>query len=211
MTAVSSRTRLITVVIIGAVAGGIVAALGPWQFSVLAGWDTSAAVFIAWVWSSVGPFTPEETAEFATREDSSRVATSIMLVSASVVSLVGVGLDLFKAGDAHSTGRVALTAIAVVTVALSWAVVHTVFSLRYAHEYYTAPVGGIDFKSDREHPDYHDFAYIAFTVGMTFQVSDTDVQARKIRRSVLRHALLSYLFGAVILAVMVNVIASLVR
>jgi uncharacterized membrane protein len=211
MTAVSSRTRLLTVVVIGAAVGGIVAALGPWQFSVLAGWDVSAAAFIAWVWLSVGPFTPEETGAFATREDASRVATSIMLVSASVVSLVGVGLDLFKAADAHTAGRVALTLIAVVTVALSWAVVHTVFALRYAHEYYTAPIGGIDFKSDDEHPDYHDFAYIAFTVGMTFQVSDTDVQVRKIRRSVLRHALLSYLFGAVIVAVMVNVIASVVR
>ncbi len=97
------------------------------------------------------------------------------------------------------------------TVALSWALVQTVFALRYAHEYYTAPVGGIDFKTKDEQPDYQDFAYVAFTVGMTFQVSDTDIQARRIRRTVLRHALLAYLFGAVILAVMVNVIASLLN
>ena len=88
---------------------------------------------------------------------------------------------------------------------------HTVFALRYAHEYYTDPVGGIDFKTRDERPDYLDFAYVAFTVGMTFQVSDTDVQARRIRRTVLRHALLSYLFGAVILAVVVNVIAGVVQ
>ena len=72
------------------------------------------------------------------------------------------------------------------------------------------PVGGIDFKSD-EAPDYLDFAYVAFTVGMTFQVSDTDVQARRIRRTVTRHAFLAYLFGAVILAVAVSVIAGLVN
>jgi uncharacterized membrane protein len=103
-----------------------------------------------------------------------------------------------------------LTAAGVATVALSWAVVHTVFALRYAHEYYTPPVGGIDFKS-RELPDYRDFAYVAFTVGMTFQVSDTDIQRRETRRTVIRHALISYLFGAVILAVVVNVIATLIN
>jgi uncharacterized membrane protein len=208
---VSSGARLMTVVVLGALAGGVLAAFGPWQLSVLAGWDVSAAVFIAWVWLSVGRFTPEQTGSFATREDDSRVATSILLLSASVVSLVGIGFDLFKASGAHNAGRVTLTVIAVVTVALSWAVVHTVFALRYAHEYYTDPVGGIDFKTLVERPDYLDFAYVAFTVGMTFQVSDTDVQVRGIRRTVVRHALLSYLFGAVILAVMVNVIAGVVK
>lgn len=196
---------------LGVVVGALVATLGPWQFSVLAGWDASAAAFIGLVWLSVRRFTPEETAEFATREDDSRVAASVLLLAASVVSLAGIGLDLFKASDARTGGRVVLTVIAIATVALSWAVVHTVFALRYAHEYYTDPIGGIDFKSDTERPDYLDFAYIAFTVGMTFQVSDTDVQVRRIRRSVLRQALLSYLFGAVILAVMVNVIGSFVK
>lgn len=207
----SSRGRLITVVALGTLAGALMAALGPWQLAVLAGWDVSAVAFLTWVWLSVGRFTPAETSAFATREDDSRVATSILLLSASVVSLVGVGLDLVKASTAHNGGRVALTVIAVVTVALSWAVVHTVFALRYAREYYTDPVGGIDFKTHVEQPDYQDFAYVAFTVGMTFQVSDTDVQVRRIRRTVVRHALLSYLFGAVILAVMVNVIASVVQ
>src|SRR5438309_5928264 len=137
MVNVSSGARLLAVVVLGTLAGGLVAAFGPWQLSVLAGWDVSAAVFIAWVWLSVGRFTPAETGSFATREDDSRVVTSILLLSASVVSLVGIGFDLFKAGDAHSAGRFTLTVIAVVTVALSWAVVHTVFALRYAHEYYT--------------------------------------------------------------------------
>ncbi len=88
---------------------------------------------------------------------------------------------------------------------------HTVFALRYAHEFYTPPVGGIDFKTEHELPDYQDFAYVAFTIGMTFQVSDTDIQACRTRRTVLRQALLAYLFGAVILAVVVNVIASLLN
>jgi uncharacterized membrane protein len=134
----------------------------------------------------------------------------LVLVSASVASLVGVGFDLVKAHQLSGTGRIILTATGLATVVLSWAVVHTVFALRYAHEYYTAPVGGIDFKNDAR-PDYQDFAYVAFTVGMTFQVSDTDIQKRIIRRTILRHALLSYLFGAVILAVTINVVASLLQ
>ena len=191
--------------------GAVAALLAPWQFAALAGWDLAAAAFVGWVWISVGRFTPDETRTFATREDTSRVSASVLLLSASVASLVGTGFDLVKANEAHAGGRIALTVIGVLTVVLSWAVVHTVFALRYAHEYYTAPIGGIDFKSDDEVPDYQDFAYVAFTVGMTFQVPDTDVQSRTIRRTVIRHALLAYLFGAVIVAVVVNVIASLVN
>ena len=89
--------------------------------------------------------------------------------------------------------------------------VHTVFTLRYAHEYYRPPVGGIDFKSSDQPPDYRDFAYVAFTVGMTFQVSDTDVQDLIVRRTVLGHALLGYLFGAVIIAITINVVAQLLQ
>jgi uncharacterized membrane protein len=80
------------------------------------------------------------------------------------------------------------------------------------HEYYTPTLpGAIDFKSGDYKPDYGDFAYVAFTVGMTFQVSDTDIGSRLIRRTVLRHALISYLFGAIIVALMVNVIATLLN
>ena len=185
--------------------------VAPWQFAVLVGWDAAAIVFVIWVWASVAGFSPEETRTLATREDTNRVSTSLLLVGASLASLVGTGFDLVKASESHDAGRVALTVIGLLTVALSWIVVHTVFALHYAHEYYTAPDGGIDFKNDDERPDYQDFAYIAFTIGMTFQVSDTDVQTRRIRRTVIRHALLAYLFGAVILAVVVNLIASLVK
>ena len=124
------------------------------------------------------------------------------------MSLVGTALMLLKASQADGGGKIALTSVAVLEVVVSWLVVHTLFMLRYAHEYYTAPIGGIDFKSDKP-PDYHDFAYLSFTVGMTFQVSDTDLQSNLMRRTALRHALIAYLFGAVILGVTVNVVAGL--
>jgi uncharacterized membrane protein len=207
----SAMGRLVAVTVVGFIGGAVSALLAPWQFAVLVGWDAAAAAFVGWIWIAVGRFTAEETQDFATREDTSRVTASLLLLNASVASLVGTALDLVKANEAHPGPKLALTGIALLTVALSWAVVHTVFTLRYAHEYYTAPVGGIDFKSHDERPNYQDFAYVAFTIGMTYQVSDTDVQARRTRRTVLRHALLAYLFGAVILAVVVNVIASLIN
>jgi uncharacterized membrane protein len=101
--------------------------------------------------------------------------------------------------------------VALVTVVVSWAAVHTVFTLRYAREYYEGEDGGVDFKEPGHPPDYQDFAYLAFTVGMTFQVSDTDVTTHRMRNTVLRHALLSYLFGAVIVAMSINVVAGLLN
>jgi uncharacterized membrane protein len=207
----SAAERLLVVTAAGVVFAAVAAFLAPWQFAALGGWDVAAGVYVAWVWTTVGGWSPEDTRSHATREDTSRVATSLILLGASVASLVGTGFDLLKAHQAHGAGRLTLTVIAVLTVALSWTVVHTVFALRYAHEYYTEPVGGINFKVPGEFPDYQDFGYVAFTVGMTFQVSDTDIEARRTRRTVLRHALMAYLFGAVILAVVVNVIASLLN
>jgi uncharacterized membrane protein len=128
-----------------------------------------------------------------------------------VTSLVGAGLAIVPTSDERTSERTALIAIAAVTVILSWGVIHTVFALRYAHEYYTPPVGGIDFGTSGEDPDYEDFAYFAFTFGMTFQTSDAMIQTRTIRRTALRHALLAYLFGAVLLAVVVNIIGGLIR
>ena len=102
-----------------------------------------------------------------------------------------------------------ITALAVAAVVLAWLTVHTVFTLRYARLYFQAH-GGIDFHhADR--PDYRDFAYVAFTVGMTYQVSDTDLTTKTVRRAALGHALLSFLFGTAIVAMTINVVAGLVK
>ena len=207
----SAFERLVVVAIVGSIAGAIAAFFAPWPFAVLAGWDAAAAALVGSVWLTVGAFTAEETRELATREDNSRFATSLILVTASIASLVGAGFAIAPSDNGHPGERTAMLVISALTVVLSWSVVHTVFALRYAHEYYTPPVGGIDFGSSGEDPDYQDFAYFSFTFGMTFQTSDAVIQARRIRRTALRQALLAYLFGAVILAVVVNVIAGLLR
>jgi uncharacterized membrane protein len=115
-----------------------------------------------------------------------------------------------KAGSSHGDTKAALVAAGIGTIVVSWAVVHTVFTLRYAALYYTGRNGGIDFNED-DKPNYADFAYLAFTIGMTYQVSDTDLQTKTIRHTALRHALLSYLFGTVIIAATINVVAGLVK
>jgi uncharacterized membrane protein len=206
----TERTRVATAALVGLAAGVAVSWFVPWQLTVLVFWDVTAAVLLVWVWASVAGLDADATAKVATRQDDSRRETRLLLLFAAVASLVGVGLAVFKAKSTDGVLDLMLTGTGVATVMLSWALVHTLFALRYAHLYYSDHPGGIDFKTDVA-PDYRDFAYVAFTVGMTFQVSDTDIQSRPIRRTVLRQALLSYLFGTVIIALAINVLAGLVR
>ena len=169
--------------------------------------DIAALVFIAGVWLSVGRADAAATARIARAEDSSPVAAESVLLGAGAASLVAVASTLSQASAVSSPARGLLTALAVGSLALAWTSVHTVHVLRYARLYYSQPEGGIDFGGQA--PDYSDFAYLALTIGMTFQVSDTELTARRVRRVALHHALLSYLFGAVILAITVNSVAGL--
>ena len=141
--------------------------------------------------SPIGPFTPDADRGVRARARTTRGrGTHFLLLGAALVSLVGVVLAFLKANDGGPPARALLEGIGVVTIACSWVLVHTVFVLRYAHVYYTPPMGGIDFKTQRRaSPTTVDFAYTAFTIGMTFQVSDTDITQRAMRRQVLRHAL----------------------
>jgi uncharacterized membrane protein len=208
----SGRMRVLAAASVGAAAGLIVAWFVPWQLTVLVAWDVTAVLVVGTVWWSLGRFSAEETKEFATKEDDSRAGTHFLLLGAALVSLVGVVLAFLKGNSGAHRQEVLLESFGVGTIACSWLLVHTLFALRYAHIYYSEPEGGIDFKDKGEEPpDYVDFAYTAFTVGMTFQVSDTDITRREMRHQVLRHALISFLFGAVILATTVNVIAGLLN
>jgi len=189
----SALSRALNSAASGVVVVAVLVAFCPWQVTVLAGWVAAAASYVGRVWARTHRLTASETAAIATREDASRASADLMVLAASVTSLVGVGVTLARASHTTGATRVSLTIAAILTVITSWALVHTIFTLRYAHTYYGDPVGGIDFKSD-DAPDYHDFAYLAFTIGMTFQVSDTDLTSSAMRRVALRHSLLAYLF-----------------
>ncbi|MGH7722167.1 MAG: DUF1345 domain-containing protein [Candidatus Dormibacteria bacterium] len=203
----NARTRLLISVIIGLLAFVPAILFTPWQVAELFGWDVAATFFVSSVFVAARGRTPAQTEAMATREDDSRVAADAILIGASLASLVGVVLALLEAGHQTEPSHSLITALAFLSVVLSWSSVHTVFTLRYARLYYAAG-GGIDWHS-HDRPDFGDFAYVALTLGMTFQVSDTDINTKPIRKAALRHALLSYLFGVVILATTINVVAGL--
>jgi uncharacterized membrane protein len=186
----------------------VLAAGVAWSVALLLGWDSAATVFLVWVWATISRRDDVQTRSIAAAEDDSRAASEALLLAASVASLVAVAFVLAQAGHAEPTRRGVLTALAVGSALLAWATVHTVYALRYARLYYAPPEGGLAFHGDGC-PDYTDFAYVALTIGMTFQVSDTDISKRPIRRAAIHHALLSYLFGAVILGIAVSTVAAI--
>lgn len=204
----TAGTRLAVSAAVGiGVTVGLVTVVNPLLAGV-AGWIALAVVFSLWTWLVVGRLDAAETHRHATREDPTHAVSRIILVLASLASLVGVGV-LLLAGSKSGSAVLWEAAIGVASVVASWVLVHLLYMLHYAKLYYTDGVGDvIDFNGEGD-PDYHDFAYLAFTVGMTFQVSDTALAGSQVRRAALRHALLSYLLGAVVLAVMINLVAQL--
>jgi uncharacterized membrane protein len=199
-------------VMVGAVGGVTAAALAvvggaSWSVAALFAEDVAALVFLVWVWSTIATADARATARLARSEDASRAAAEAVLIGAGAASLLAVVFTLGQAGDAGPPDRGLLTGLAIGSVVLAWLSVHTIYLLRYARYYYGSPEGGIDFQG--EPPDYVDFAYLALTIGMTFQVSDTNITSKRVRRAALHHALLSYVFGTVIVAITVSSVAGL--
>jgi uncharacterized membrane protein len=201
-------------VIVGSVGLLVVVVLAwflPWGMAVVAGWDAAALTFLVSIWPIILRADGLHAAQLATREDETRGTAAVLLVGASVASLLGVVFALDLAGRQGGPGRVLLIGVAVLTVVLSWTVVNTVYTLRYADLHHRSRDAGIAFgdPDGQQQPSYRDFAYVAFTIGMCYQVSDTTVRDPRIRGTVLSHAFLSYLFGVVIVAGSVNLIAGL--
>jgi uncharacterized membrane protein len=205
--------RALPVAGIGLVVALVLLRFVTWGLAVVVGWDAAAVAFLATVWPVLRRADGVDTERLAQREDEPRGSAAVLLLGASVASLFGVGLVLVVAGRNGGSARVLLIGVAVVTVMVSWTVVNTVYTLRYADLHYGSAAGGVGFDDPEGswRPAYRDFAYVAFTIGMTYQVSDTSVRDPSIRRTVLGHAVLSYVFGVVIVAGSVSLIAGLVH
>jgi uncharacterized membrane protein len=162
---------------------------------------------VGWTRLILAGMDAEQTCRYVTREDPTRWVADVVIVSASLASLVGVGF-VVAAGNRSGADALEAAIVGILAVGASWFAVHTLFTVHYARLYYSDQPGGINFH-DPEPPGFRDFAYVAYTVGMTYQVSDTEIGLTSIRATVLRHALLSYLLGAVVLAVTINLIAGL--
>ena len=204
--------RTVLVAVLGAVVGAVLGPFVRWELAIVAGWDAAALTYLATIWPIIARADHSRSELLARREDEKRGAAALLLIGASVASLLGVGFALGAAGGSNGAVRVLLIGAAVLTVTLSWLVVNTVYTLRYADLDFAEPGGVLFGDSDGgQQPEYRDFAYVAFTIGMCYQVSDTTLRAARIRRTALTHALLSYLFGVVIVGGAVNLIAGLVR
>ncbi|HEV7622845.1 MAG TPA: DUF1345 domain-containing protein [Amnibacterium sp.] len=204
----ASWVRLLIALVAGAAATTAVLVAGGDSFAFDVGWVVLCAVYLVWVWLKIAGMDATRTSGHATRETPNRSTSDLLLVAAAVASLVAVVVVLSEAKNAQGVGKELLSLLGVLSVAMSWFLVHTLFTLRYAVLYYTGNDGGISF-NQKEPPRYVDFAYVAFTIGMTFQVSDTDITDEAVRATALRHALLAYLFGAVVIASTVNLIANI--
>ncbi|MFT4042921.1 MAG: DUF1345 domain-containing protein [Gordonia sp. (in: high G+C Gram-positive bacteria)] len=169
----------------------------------LAGWAIGAMVFVAWTWWALWPMDHRATRAHAAREEPTQLLTFAIVLIAPFVSLAGV-VEVLTEKD-----RAVLILIALLSVVASWTAIHTMYATHYARMFYgSEPNAGIDFHQD-EPPRYSDFAYIAITVGMSFAISDTDIGASRYRRVIVFHSLLSYLFGTVIVALLINLTAGI--
>jgi len=206
----SARLKVVLVALVGILAGLVAAKFFDVKLAPLLGWDAAAALWVAWEWGVIHGMDGKDTQAHAVREDPSRGIANSLVLAASVASLVTVGIVLAAASSAGGAGRIVDVALGVVSVVVAWITVHMLFMLRYAELYYRETPGGVQFPGTRE-PSYHDFAYLSYTIGMTFQVSDTGFETTEFRRTALHHALISYLFGTVIVATTINLIAGLTK
>ena len=190
----------------GIAIGVVVAALTDALLGVLSGIAATAATFVLTGWWALWPMDAEATSRHALRDEFEPRLEEAVVVAWSLVGLIAVAL-LLLLGKTADRSLVALLGLA--GVAMSWAGLHLMYAARYAYLFYLDASGGIDFNGD-ESPAYRDFLYFSYNLGMTYQVSDTDVSNRTIRAVVLRHCLLSYAFGTIILATTINLIAGVV-
>ncbi len=181
----------------------------------IATWDAYAVSALSLAWISIFNTSHQEIRKKVRRQDAAGPLITIFVIFASSAALLAVIFLLRHDKNAPQPAlalHVALTLLAVVS---SWALVHTVFGLHYAHTYYgdgddpKQPAGGLDFPGEKN-PGYLDFAYFSFVIGMTFQVSDVQVTAGGLRQLVLLHGVLSFAFNTLILALAVSTVTSLV-
>lgn len=175
------------------------------------GLDAGALTLLSLFWATIAAATPLTTRARAAAEDPGRTAVYALVLLTSGSSLLATVALVHRAKALPGPQGDALVALSILNVALSWALTHTAFTLRYAHLYYREDdegVGGVDFPGKAD-PSYFDFAYLAFTIGMCFQVSDAAVSSPQIRRAVLLHALLSFVYNTAILAFVLNLLFGL--
>ena len=179
--------------------------------------DAGGLVFLILTWVMMARSTERHMRLRAALQDEGRLAVLLLTTGATIFAMTAVALELHDAKDLSPDASLIHVGLAAATIVCSWFVTHTMFALHYAHGFYADPdpgddredrVGGLDIPGCKR-PDYWDFLYFSFTIGMTFQTSDVQITARSLRRQTLAHGILSFFFNTVILALSINIAAGL--
>jgi uncharacterized membrane protein len=211
-----ARARLIVAAIVALAAWALVPSNLAWMTRALLAWDGAGVVLLVFGWIIILRTNSKETRRRAGAYDPGRGMVWFLVLAASGFSLFAATFVLRQTKGESALDGDGHVLLCVATVVISWLVTHTAFTLRYAHLFYRdcdddgKNEGGLEFPGG-EDPDDLDFAYFAFTIAMTFQVSDTEISSRTIRRLVLRHGLMSFAYNTVILALSLNVIAGKIQ
>lgn len=200
-------TRLCIAILFGLIAAYAIGQHVSWLYAPLTFWDVTAIIAASALWLSIRSMDAQETQLHATKDDPGHATTVAILITASFASLAGVLVLVVRAHTASGLQEALDVIIGIGSVIASWALIHLLHTLRYADLYFDGN-GAVDFHGT-EAPTYQDFAYMAFTVGMTYQVSDTNLKTREIRQAARKHAIISYVFGTAIIAMVINTLSSL--
>lgn len=183
-------------------------------------WIGFSLLNLLFFWLIILTASPDEINLIAKKQDTSRTLIFLFVMAASFISLFAIILMLRTLPNAKEAGYYYHIGLSIASVVCSWVLIHTIFTFRYAHLFYTCKTeeagiqkehkGGLQFPNDEE-PDYMDFAYFAFVIGMTFQVSDVQVSSSQIRRLALLHGLLSFVYNTIIVALSINIISGLIQ
>jgi uncharacterized membrane protein len=211
-----AHQRVLAAIAVGAVVFLSTSGLHRLALQIILTWNAFAFTIILLCWIRI-IFTDVRTVlRSAKLQDAGRTAIFLFVIAAACTSLFAVAVQLGTAKGLHGRALTGHILLAAGTVVCSWFLVHTVFTMHYAHGYYrqAETAGGIekghglDFPGKRE-PDFLDFAYFSFVIGMTFQVSDVQISSRRLRRLALVHGMLSFAFNTVILAFAINLVSGL--
>lgn len=202
----------------GLVVGGLAALLPlptTWPFRALLGWCVGTAVYLLLAWWLAEVFDSKSTRRRTQAQDEPSVVLFLLMVLAVLASVGSIALLLQQVKQLAGAERIGHMVLAMLALGLSWLFIHTIFAFRYAHRYYheeqrKEPDGaGLQFPNQPD-PDYFDFLYYAFVIGMTSQVSDVQVTSREMRRLTLGHGILSFAFNVLIVALTINVVAGFI-
>jgi uncharacterized membrane protein len=207
---VRARPRLFISVGVGLVVIAAAAFVTDWRLvtRLLTGWDTAVALYLGLALHLIARSDVRHIRRHAALQDEGQLAILTCTVAAALASLAAIFAELGTSAVGGSRPRGYLI-LATLTILLSWAFIHTIFALHYAHEFYDETAGrGMAFPGGEPNPDYWDFVYFSFVIGMTSQVSDVAITSKLIRRTVAAHGVVSFLFNAALLALTVNIAAS---